>query len=249
MRAAMISAAGFWPALAIAVAVIVPVGPAAAAGGAGENVIAVTGHGAVSVKSDAAIVELAVVNTATTARAAVAANSDGVEHLLKRLAALGYKDRDIATTRFDVAPQYQRASASSGRPPADITRIVAYMVTNQLRVKVARVGRLGLLLDEAVRAGANRIVGVRFTVSEPERFREQAMREAVADARRRAEIYAGAADVGVGRVLRISEIGSFPPQPRSMQFAEMAAVPIRPGEREITASVAVTFALAALPAK
>ena len=215
---------------------------------AGGNVITVTGHGSVSVKSDAAIVELAVVNSAATARAALTANSAAVANLLKRLAELGYKDRDLATTRFDVSPQYKRASMSSGGAPADANRIVAYMVTNQLRVTVANVGRLGALLDEAVGAGANRVSRIRFTVSQPERYREQAMREAVADARRRAEIYAGAADAGVGPVLRISEIGSSPPRPVTRQFAELSAVPIIPGRREITASVAVTFALAASPA-
>jgi uncharacterized protein YggE len=221
----------------------------AAAEDAGGNVITVTGHGSVSVKSDAATVELAVVNSAATARAALAANSAAVADLLKRLAELGYKDRDLATTRFDVSPQYKRASVSSGRTPADANRIVAYMVTNQLRVKVANAGRLGALLDEAVGAGANRISGIRFTVSQPERFREQAMREAVADARRRAEIYADAAGVGVGPVLRISETGSVSPQPRLRQFAELSAVSIKPGQREITASVVVVFALAPPPAK
>lgn len=236
-------------ALAIAVAAIAMAGPVAAAGEAEENVIVVTGHGSVSVKSDAAVVELAVVNTAETARAAVAANSAGVERLLKRLAELGYKDEDIATTRFDVSPQYERASASKRPSPGAPAEIIAYMVTNQLRVEVGGVGGLGLLLDEAVRAGANRISGVRFTVSKPEQFREQAMREAVTDARRRAGIYADAAGVGVGPVLRISELSFSSPQPRTRQFAEMAAVPIQPGEQEIAASVSITFALVALPLK
>lgn len=211
---------------------------------ADENTIVVSGTGAVSVVPDHAEIEVAVVSTAATAEAAIAANSAAVRKVLDRLAALGVGDGQTGTSRFDLAPQYARARASSPTR-AEAPRIVGYRVTNQLLVRDLPVGDVGRLLDALVGAGANRVLGLRFTVSDPKIPGEAAMREAVADARRRAAIYAGAAGVALGKVLRIRELGGFQPQPRLRALAEASSVPVRPGVQSITASVSVTFALGA----
>lgn len=209
-----------------------------------ENTIVVSGTGAVSVVPDRAEIEVAVVSTAASAEAAIAANSAAVRKVLDRLAALGVGDGQTGTSRFDLAPQYARSRASSPTR-AEAPRIVGYRVTNQLLVRDLPVGDVGRLLDALVGAGANRVLGLRFTVSDPKIPGEAAMREAVADARRRAAIYAAAAGVALGPVLRIRELGGFQPQPRLRALAEASSVPVRPGVQSITASVSVTFALGA----
>ena len=66
----------------------------------------------------------------------------------------------------------------------------------------------------------------------------------MADARRKAELYAQAAGVRVGRVLEIAEQGISVPRPRLMQATEMrarAAVPVAPGEQRVSANVTVGY--------
>ena len=58
-----------------------------------------------------------------------------------------------------------------------------------------------------VSAGANEIGGINFMVSQASKLLDDAREQAVADARRKAEIYAKAAGVTLGAPFSISEEG------------------------------------------
>ena len=66
-------------------------------------------------------------------------------------------------------------------------------MTNQVTVKIHDIGRLPALLDRAIAAGANEMSGIEFVVSEQSKLLDQARDEAIADAHRKAELYAKAA--------------------------------------------------------
>ena len=107
--------------------------------------------------------------------------------------------------------------------------------------------RLGEVLDAGVSSGANTLGGVSFALSEPREAEDAARRAAITDARARAGLYAEAAGVGLGAVQQISEEGFAAPAPRMMASeAAMsdAAVPVAPGELNISARVRVVFAIA-----
>jgi hypothetical protein len=67
----------------------------------------------------------------------------------------------------------------------------------------------------------------------------------MADARRKAELYAREAGVGLGRVLLIQEAAPHLPGPAALGLARMgaAAVPIAEGEQEFGAGITVTYAI------
>ena len=64
------------------------------------------------------------------------------------------------------------------------------------------------MIDTLVGAGANDIGGINFMVSQASKLLDDAREQAVADARRKAEIYAKAAGVTLGAPLSISEGGA-----------------------------------------
>ena len=99
--------------------------------------------------------------------------------------------------------------------------VVGYEVTNQVRVKVRNLASLGRLLDTLVSQGA----------------------KAIADARQKAQVYAMAAGVKLGRVIFIRDTTPGPPRPMAGRMMAMAATPIAPGEQELEVSVSVTYAL------
>jgi uncharacterized protein YggE len=66
--------------------------------------------------------------------------------------------------------------------------------------------------------------------------------EAIADARRKAEIYARAAGAKVGQVVAISENG-IGQAPIPMQALRASAVPVAPGEQTLRAQVTVSYEL------
>ena len=67
------------------------------------------------------------------------------------------------------------------------------------------------VIDTLVGAGANEIGGINFIVTQASKALDEARAKAVADARRKAEIYAKAAGVTLGEPLSITEEGAAPP--------------------------------------
>ena len=162
--------------------------------------ITVVGEGEVLVQPDQANVTVGVTTEAEKASEAVEENSQRMAQLLKTLRALNIPDKHLQTSRFTVSPK-QTYDRTGKQPP----KIVGYTVTNQVNVKVSEVGRLGAILDAVVQAGSNQIQGVSFSLAEPAPHVDQARRKAMADARHRAELYAGEAAVKLGKPLLIPE--------------------------------------------
>lgn len=206
-----------------------------------QSVISVTGEGHVRAVPDQAAVTTGVETLAPSPAAALAENSAAVNALLEVLTAHGVEARDVQTSGFNLFPQYRHDRNDGGEPT-----LIGYTVSNQLTIRVRELDRLGALLDALVQAGSNRMSGIEFQHADLEALTDAARRAAVAEARRRAGLYAEAAGVRVGAVLSISEAGASPPQPmyRMAMEADMAAAtPIAAGEQQVQASVQVVFAL------
>ncbi len=220
---------------------------AAAPGGAQEQralvpSITVVGSGQAAAKPDLAQIQVGVVTQAATASAALRDNSELMDKLLTTLKARGIEERDVQTSNFSVAPQYRPNPQPQQRP-----EIVGFQASNEVRIRVRKLDLLGALLDELGKAGANQMHGISFSVAEPSRILDRAREEAMRDARRKAELYAGAAGVKVGRVLLIQEQTPMLPGPRGFApgglTAMAQAVPVATGEQEFHVSITVTYAI------
>jgi uncharacterized protein YggE len=103
------------------------------------------------------------------------------------------------------------------------------------------------VLDEALKAGANTVGGVSFSVSDPATMESEARAKALANARARAADLAREASVGVGEILVISEVIGQQPIPmmeRAVAAQDMGGgAAIQPGELETNVQVQVTFAM------
>jgi len=210
------------------------------------SVISMLGNGVVSAPPDMARVTTGVVTQADTARAALNANTEAMSRLVEAIRAAGIEGRDIQTSGFSVQPLYvysDRRDQSGYTPPP---RINGYQVNNNLTVRVRQLDTLGQLLDRMVTVGSNTINGISFGVADDTDLMRQARRKAVVDARDKAELYADAAGVCLGRVLSITESGGYSPQPAMMRQVEMAAdasVPVEAGELDFSISVNIEWAL------
>ncbi|MBP1805629.1 SIMPL domain-containing protein [Rubellimicrobium aerolatum] len=204
--------------------------------------IQVVGEGRASAVPDMAHVSLGVSQQAPTAQAATQAMSEGTAAVLARLGTEGIPQADIQTGQLALDPAYDY-DTPDGQP-----RMTGFVATQILEVTVRDLGALGGVLDAVVADGANRINGIGFDVAEPRALTDEARREAVADARARAELFAQAAGVTLGEVLAIGESGSYgPPMPmfdRQAAPAAAGSVPVAPGSLRLSASVSVTYAIA-----
>ena len=199
--------------------------------------ISVTGEATISVPPDLAEVEAGVTSDAKTAREASDANNATMGKLLLALKAAGIDAKDIQTSRLSLQPQ----SAPNRTGPSAIT---GYRASNRVTVRLHDVIKVASTIDMLVAAGANDIGGINFMVSQASKLLDDARTQAVADARRKAEIYAKAAGVTLGGPLSISEGSSPGPMFRAkMSAAPIATTPIAQGEETLSVTVNVTWAI------
>lgn len=203
---------------------------------AADRTITVTGEATVAVAPDNANIRLGVTSQGKNAREASEANARQMTNVLAAIKEAGVADRDVQTSRLSLQPQYEQGKAG----PA---RLLGFQVTNQIAIRIREIDKFPGILDRAIAAGANEMSGIEFVVSEQSKLLDQARDDAVADARRKAELYAKAAGVKLGAVTSIAEEGSNPPRP-VVQAMRASAVPVAPGEQMLRAAISVTFELA-----
>ena len=205
--------------------------------------VEVTGEAGVSAAPDFARVTLGATTTGKDAREAVAANAKAVNALIALIKGEGVGAADIQTSSLSINPQF-----SNPRPgaPNNEPTIVGYNVSDMVTVTVRDISRLGSLIDKAVDAGANAMFGVSYGENDPSALLDKARPLAVADARRKAEIYANAGGARIGRLMELSEQTGAQPTPfagRVYARSAAAPTPVEPGEDRLTVSITARFEL------
>ena len=202
--------------------------------------ISVTGEATVSVPPDQARIDGGVTSDAKTAHEASDANNAAMGKVLAALKGAGIEEKDYQTSRLALQPQFATSSKASERTPG----IVGFRASNRVTVRIRDVAKIANVIDVLVGAGANEIGGINFTVSQASKHLDEAREKAIADARRKAEIYAKAAGVTLGEPISISEEGAPVPLYRGKMAAPMAAgAPVAQGEETLSVTVGVTWAI------
>lgn len=202
--------------------------------------VSVSATGTVTAEPDQAAISTGVVAEGETARAALSANTSIMSKLIEGLKAAGIEPKDIKTVSFNVQPRYQ--NDKDGRPAT----ITGYQVINQVRIVVRDLDKLGRVLDTAVTLGANQMGGIEFQVSTAETLKDEARKTAMANALRRAKLFAASAGAEVGEVISIAEDMAAPVgRPMMAARAAMSAesVPIERGSQALEVRVNVTWGL------
>jgi uncharacterized protein YggE len=202
--------------------------------------ITTTGTGKITYTPDVAHVSVGASSDGKTAAEAWQKNREIVRNLFAALEKLGLKSRDMKTSNVGVCPRYLYVK---DQPP----KFLGYTASYTLTLTVRNLDRLGVILDQAVDCGVNRDMSISFGCSDPEKLLDQARVRAVAEARKKAEIYVKGAGSALGQVQSISE-GSMSPRQRleyrhAAKAAPGAALPIAAGEQEVSVTVTVTWAL------
>ena len=210
--------------------------------------LSIAGQGQVTAAPDTAFVTSGVMTEGATAREALDANTAAMTSLMETLKAAGIEARDIQTSGFTVAPNYVYSDTRDANGYTLPPKINGYQVSNTVSVRVRKLDDLGAVLDKAVTVGANTINGISFAVEDPTRLYDEARKAAFADARRKAELYAGASGSDLGKIQSINEQQDYgQPQPYLMKTMAMdaasAPVPVSAGELTYAINVNVTWVL------
>ncbi|WP_349369349.1 SIMPL domain-containing protein [Salinarimonas sp.] len=219
-------------------------GPARAQDATAPGRIAVTGMGEVERAPDFARVFVSVTNRGETVAAVVEANRVATEEALAAIEARGVAREDVLTANFQVYETPQEFDRD-GEPRA----VPPYTATHQLQIVLREIDAVGAFAGEILALDAMTFQSIAWGLERSEEAEEEAMRRAVADARRQAEVLADAAGVPLGAIRRIGD-GSVDGGPRPemdrmmMRAAAAPAVPIvPPAQLTFTARVGMEWTI------
>lgn len=158
--------------------------------------------------------------------------------VIESLKELGVPEEHIRTTRVSLWPIYESNKAES-------PEIVGYRANSQVRVTTLELDKLGAIIDRSIGAGANRIDGLSFRLSDEKakKIVGDAMTKAAEDAQDKANAVADALGVTLGKIVGISESVSYPTPITLAREAAVTPVPIEPGELELSVTLQVSFAV------
>lgn len=204
-----------------------------------ENVpqVVVTTMGEVQVTPDRARVQVGVETEAKTAAEAAEENNRKQTAVLAAIRALGIPPRAISTVNYNVHP-IQRWNEQERR-----SELVGYRVSNVVQVDADRIDQTGPIIDAALKAGANRVAGLEFRLSDYAQYRDSALTLAVGNAKRQADVAARAAGGSASSLLELTVMSSERPEPRpammAMKMADQEATATPVSEGTMTVSVTV----------
>jgi hypothetical protein len=200
--------------------------------------ITVEGMGMVRTAPDEAMVRLGITRQATTARQAQDQTSGVARDILTALTRLRIPRERIQTSQLSLFPVYAEHQDPNA-PPA----IVGYRASNTVSIRIENLPIIGQVVDAALAAGANQVEGVTFGLRNEAPAREQALRDAVMQARSKAQALAQGLQLRMGPVLEVQETGVAirPPILYAAERMSGASTPVSPGEVEVSANVTVRF--------
>lgn len=218
-----------------------------AAGESPVRTITVIGRGEVKAQPDTANTNIGVEVTASTVDEAMTRAKERMAALLAALKALGISEKDIQTSNFSV--YFERTSTEMPAPRSeggsDQQMPGFYRVSNMVQVTIRDLEQVGEVLETAVKAGANNIWGINFSVSDPATLEAAARENAVKDARARAQALAGLHGVELSGVMAVSEVigGATPVFMEAAKALGGGGAPVEPGELTLSTQIQVVYAI------
>lgn len=227
--------------LSLALAAVVMIfGVTAAQAESTPATLTVSAVGTVSLEADYATLTLGVTTAGRAVTETASANAAAMEKVIAALTAAGVDKADMKTQHFQVNPitDYRYDDMNEKQT------ITGFQVSNTIYVTIRKVDQVGAVVDAAMAAGANESYGLTFRSSKEQEAADEAMKLAVAEARRKASLLAAAAGQSLGDLVNIQEsVGGYGVTYRTKELAMDAANPILSGGLTVTCAVSMTYQL------
>ena len=195
------------------------------------------GQATVSVNPDLARIEFSAVTQAANAQTAATQNATQVGTLISQLQGLLGANADIKTVNYSLNPNY--IYPRDGGLPT----LVGYTATNTVRVTTNDLANVGRIIDTGIQAGANQVSSLQFGLKDEQPARVQALKQATAQAKVRADAMASGAGMHTGAYRSIEEAVAVRTPVVGGGVAAAPTTPIVSGMVEIDATVNIELDL------
>lgn len=205
--------------------------------------LTVNGTGTVYKQPDQAMVMLGVQENAETVVEAQEIVNEKISAVTQALVEAGVQREDISVGYLSIYSNYDYNNS----PPT----IVGYSAQHQLVIKVSDITGAGAIIDTALKAGANQLDGINFTLKDNTPAYRQALELAIEDAASKAEAAASAYGKKLGRLISMTENMSYGGSYESGLYAKAEAedaaggapTEVVAGDLSIAASINATYEL------
>ena len=213
-----------------------------AAAAQAESKISVSGTGEIRVSADTAVISLGVSARDKDVLKAQQKVNESIAAIRAALTEQGISEENINTEFINIYVTYDYRD--------DQEEVEAYNASSTLAIKVTEMDKVGALIDAAFSAGANTLNGISFSASDTSEAKSEALREAVADAKNKADVLAEASGLKITGIESLSEDGVFSYENNvgnvyaKMAVAEAAdaGTVVQAAKLIVSASVSITYA-------
>ena len=203
--------------------------------------ISVNGEGVIEVAPERATISLGIINRDKNASVVQNENARIASEIINAVNKLGIDRKNIRTGNYSFHPYYRQNENKQ-------SVLDGYEANNTVTVIVDDLNLIGKVIDTALKNGANNVDSLQFGIRNKENLQAEALRLAVRDARKKAEIVAAELGKKVVGVRSISINSGYVSAPRfnKMAMAEMSMdavyeTPIEAGTLNCSAGVNVEF--------
>lgn len=213
-----------------------------AASAMAETKITVSGTGEVRVSADTAVISLGVTARDKDVLKAQQKANEAIASIRSALIEQGVTEENINTEFINIYAVYDYMNGQE--------LLAAYNAGSTLAIKVTDMESVGALIDASFAAGANTLNGISFSASDTEEAEAEALKDAVSNAQKKAEILAAASGLKITGIETLSEGGVFNYEnnignvtAKQLDTAEMAnaGTVVQAAKMIVSASVSITF--------
>ena len=206
-------------------------------------IISVSGEGIVEATPDRATISVGVVTRAKNPSEVQSANAKAASSVINSIVALGIERKNISTGNYNFNPVYRHME--NGKRVLE-----GYEASNSVTIIVDDLNLVGKIIDSALNHGANRVDSLNFGLRNKNAYQDEALRLAVLDAKRKAEIAAATLGKYIVSVRSVSINSNSVSVPRNYKLARSMAMaedaveyetPIESGTLQCAANVHVEF--------
>lgn len=212
-----------------------------AEGQAEKRTINVSGQARVNASPDIAYITLGVITESKDAKNAQQTNATSMDKVISSIKASGIKAEDIKTVEYSIYPIYTYEKDTGNRS------ITGYSVNNSVMVTVRDITKVGSVIDAAANSGINTSSSISFGLSDYEKYYNEALKNAVTAAKKKAETISQALGVTLKAPISVYESGGYSPLKNYVTYNESvmdaagAPTPILAGTMEISANVNIVY--------
>lgn len=204
--------------------------------------LVVSGAAEVKKAPDLVSLSIGVEEEDKNADAAMKKASAKVESVIAALKEAADKETTFSTDTVALYPVYEPSNPKNPKPPLTI----AYRALSTLTVRTPNLSSAGKLIDTAVKAGANRIESLSFSLKDNKEAEQEALSLAAQNALTSAATLSKASGITLKRPLLIEQTsgGALPRFKTALYSARDIgenSMPIEPGSVSISAQVSITF--------